>query len=241
MSYLQHIIVCLLLVGCATQADKDLAHAPALRPYVQQLKESTSADDLRSITAMDKSELVLLLHGYGTGIRNTWIHGDRDPALAKFFRTNGVTDPEGASMVIIEALWYDLNSSLSPAEREVIDTKRVVVARKRASFEKLESECARQLTKAKSEFEQCYASYGMPSKNPVSRAPFFELLVGKSGKVREIVFFEGASSELKANLTKILSGFTFSPFGDDEFVTLYIIEFPGFCRVAERDTLHNGI
>jgi hypothetical protein len=134
-----------------------------------------------------------------------------------------------------------LNSNTTPAQREAIDAKRALVARKRASYEKLESECATQLTKTKSEFERCYALYGLPSKNPVSGEPFFKLLVGKSGHVREIIFFEGSSSELKASLTNILNRFTFSAFGDDEFVTLYIIEFPGFCRVAERDTLHDGI
>src|SRR5262245_1705354 len=98
MGYLKHIVLCLLVIGCTT--DKDLAHAPALRPYVQQLKESTAPKELRAITTMAKPELILLLHGYGTGIRNRWLHGDRDPALATFFRTNGVTDAEGASMVI---------------------------------------------------------------------------------------------------------------------------------------------
>jgi hypothetical protein len=93
MRYLQHIVLCLLLVGCAIATDKDLAHAPALKPCVQQLKESTSPEDLHAITAMAKPELVLLLHGYGTSIRNRWIHGDRDPALANFFRTNGVSEP----------------------------------------------------------------------------------------------------------------------------------------------------
>jgi hypothetical protein len=144
-------------------------------------------------------------------------------------------------MVIIEALWYDLNSTLTPAEREVVDAKRAMVAKKRATYEKLESECARQLTKAKNEFEQCYAAHGLPSKNPGLQEPFFKLLVGKSGHVREIIFFEGASSELKDSLTHILNRFTFSVFGDDDFVTLYIIEFPGFCRVAERDTLQKGM
>jgi hypothetical protein len=241
MRKLELILFCLLLTGCASATHKDLAHDAALKPYVEQLKKSTSPEDLNRIREMAKSELILLLHGYGTGIRNRWIHGDRDPALSTFFRTNGVSDPEGASMVIIEALWYDLNSNTTPAQREAIDAKRALVARKRASYEKLESECATQLTKTKSEFERCYALYGLPSKNPVSGEPFFKLLVGKSGHVREIIFFEGSSSELKASLTNILNRFTFSAFGDDEFVTLYIIEFPGFCRVAERDTLHDGI
>ncbi len=64
---------------------KDLAEDPFLRPYVEQLKRSTPADDLGRITAMNKTELILLHHGYGTYIRNRWIHGDRDPALSNFF------------------------------------------------------------------------------------------------------------------------------------------------------------
>lgn len=234
------VVLCAILVGCVTSSAKDVAQDPFLRPYVRQLKNSTPKDDLRRITTMTKSDLILLLHGYGTYIRNRWFrfHGG-DPELARFFRTNGINNPEEASMVIIEALWHDLNSQLTPPERAAVDAKRALVARKRATYEKLESECAEQLTKAKRDFGRCYASHGLPSKNPESRDPFFELLVGKSGHVRKIVFCEGASRELKPCLTKILNGFTFSPFTDDEFVTLYIIEFPSRCRVEERDTVYD--
>src|SRR5690242_15576857 len=114
MRYLRQIALCAFLFGCAAKPDKDIAKDPFLRPYVQKLKQEASADDLRKLTAMGKSELILLLHGYGTGIRNRWIHGARDPELARFFRARGVKDPEAASMVIIEALWYDLNSTLTP-------------------------------------------------------------------------------------------------------------------------------
>jgi hypothetical protein len=241
MRYSHLFVLFLLLTSCATTTHKELALSPALKPYVEQLKESTSPEDLRHIKEMAKSELVLLLHGYGTGIRNRWIHGDRDPVLAVFFRANGVNDPEAASMVIIEALWSALNSNLSPEEQRAIDAKRALVARKQATYERLEAQCASQLAEAKAEFEQCYRNFGLPSENPVFRDPFFELLVGKSGNVREIIFSEGASAELKSHLTEILNGFIFSALQDDDFITLYIIEFPGFCRVAERDALHSGI
>jgi hypothetical protein len=70
------------------------------------------------------------------------------------------------------------------------------------------------------------------------RGPFLKLLVEKSGRVRKIVFLEGDSPELKAGLAKVINGFIFSPFSDDEVVTLDMINFP-HCRVAERDTLHD--
>jgi hypothetical protein len=216
---------------------KDLARDPFLRPYIQQLKQNTSADDLRKITAMARSELITLHHGFGTGIRNRWIRGGRDPALVRFFRTNKINDPDRMSMVVIEAIWIDLNSSLSQADRTSVEKKRAVVARKRATYAKLESECESHLKQARDAFERCYASYGLPSKNSALRHPFFKLLVDNSGRVREIQFFEGASPKLKPQLAKIINAFTFSAFTDDDLLTLYIIDFPS-CRVAERDALH---
>ena len=85
MIYLKHLVICALLSGYDTPLDKDLAEDPFLRSYLQQLKKSTPADDLRKITAMAESELILLHHGLGTGIRNKWLRRDRDPELIRFF------------------------------------------------------------------------------------------------------------------------------------------------------------
>jgi hypothetical protein len=63
------------------------------------------------------------------------------------------------------------------------------------------------------------------------------LLIGKNGQVKEIEFFDGASAELKQCLKEEIQRFKFSPFADDEVVTLYILDFP-YCRIKERDTLH---
>jgi len=240
MRSLTPILLIALAFGCASRTDSKVAEDAFLRPYVGQLKKTTPPADLDKIKTMAESELILLLHGYGTGIRNQWLHGNRDPQLLRFFHDKGIDDPEAASMVIIQALWYDLNISLSPGERASVDKKRASVARKRANYERLESECEALLKRVKDEFERCYERNGPPSKNPVNREPFFQLLVGKTGHVREIVFFEGASADLKECLEKIIMQFTFSAFTDDEQVTLYILEFPR-CRIAERDTLHSSI
>lgn len=240
MRCLTPILLIALAFGCATRTDSKVAEDVFLRPYVEQLKKTTPPADLDKIKTMAESELILLLHGYGTGIRNQWLHGNRDPQLIRFFHDKGMDDPEAASMVIIHALWYDLNSSLSPGERASVEKKRASVARKRANYERLESECEALLKRVKDELDRCYERYGLPSKNPVDREPFFNLIVGKTGQVRQIVFFEGASADLKECLERIVMQFTFSAFTDDEQVTLYILEFPR-CRIAERDTLHSSI
>ncbi len=239
MRYFTACLLFALFTGCALKPDREIAKNFFLRPYVQQLKESTAPDELNSIKSMAESELVLLHHGYGTAIRNKWIHGNRDPELLRFFHDHGIDHPDGMSMVMIYALWDDLNRSMSPTERAAVEEKRALVARKRSNYEMLESQCETNLASARPEFERCYQMYGLPSANPVNRHPFFKLLVAKSGQVREVVFFNGATPELKQCLQKTIQQFRFSAFADDETVTLYILEFP-HCRAAERDSLHNS-
>jgi hypothetical protein len=238
MHVLTNVAICSLLAGYAAAAPKDLALDPFLRPYVEQLKKSTPPDDLAQITAMAESELILLHHGYGTAIRNRWIHGKRDPAIVQFFLAHKIAHPDDMSMILIKALWLDLNSRLTPEQRASIEKKRRIVARKRSAYEKLEAECEARLKKAQTDFERYYPI------DPLIHAPFFKIVVNKSGRVRESSFSEDTSPELKPRLATAVKGFTFSPFIDDESVTvhcvrftLYGVAFPS-CRVAERDTLH---
>lgn len=220
-----------------TLLDEDTAKNPFLRPYVAALKAETPPSNLKTIRDMGKSELILLQHDYGRGIRNKWLWGDRDPELVRFFRERGIDHPEAMSMFIIDALWYDLNSNLSPERRASIEVKRALVKRRRSTYERLESEGEAQLKRTREQCEQCHTKHGFPSENPLNRDPFSQLMVEKTGYVREIVFFEGASPELKACLQEFIQPFHFHPFADDETVTLYILEFPHL-RAFERDTLH---
>jgi hypothetical protein len=236
--YFTLFLLFVLFTGCATRPDAKIEKNPFLLPYVEQLEMSTSPADLKRIKTMAKSELILLHMDYGLWIRNKWIHGRGDPQLLRFFHNNGIDDPDDMSMVIIYALWDDLNRKMSPTERAPVEAKRALVARRRSSYETLEAQCEAQLAKAQNEFDDCYKRHGLPSKNPVNRDPFFGLLVGKDGHVQQINFFNGASPELKECLQEIIQQFSFSEFRDDEVVTLYIVEFP-HCRVAERDTLHD--
>jgi hypothetical protein len=237
MRYLLALLFVLLL-GCSSTPDEKIAKSSFLRPYVEELKTNTPLADLDRIRTMAESELTLLHHGYGTGVRNKWLWGNRDPELLRFFHDKGIDHPDDMSMVIIQALWYDLNSGLSPPERTSIEAKRALVARKRSTYERLESQCEDHLRRARTEFDRCYARHGLPSKNLLSRDPFFKLVVEKTGHVREIVFFEGASPELKRCLQEIIQQFRFDAFAEDEAVTLYILDSPR-CRVLERDTLHD--
>jgi hypothetical protein len=65
-------------------------------------------------------------------------------------------------------------------------------------------------TKAKDDFERCYVEIGSRDTGAFDGRLFNKLLVGKSGQVREIIFFKGASPKLKVCLARILNGFGFS-------------------------------
>jgi hypothetical protein len=231
-------ILLLTTMVFAAPSEQELAKNPFLVPYVKELKKETSRADLEKIKEMAESELILLHMGYGTGIRNKWLHGNRDPKLIRFFRDNGIEHPDSMSSVIILSLWQDLNTNMTPVEQAKVDAKRATVARKRAAYIKLESECEDQLVKAKEKFDNCYQRYGLPSANPVAREPFSKLIIGKNGRVNKILFYDGASPKLRQCLQTIIKPFKFSPFSDDAIATLYILDFPR-CRVSERDTLND--
>ena len=218
-------------------SDAKLEEDPFLQPYVAQLKKQTASATLESVKTLAESDLIVLHHGYGTWIRNKWLWGDRDPALVQFFRTHGIRHPDSMSMVLIRALWTDLNRNLTREEQARIDARRALVAAKRASYNTLSEECATRLAGSKVDFDRCYAAHGLPSKNPLGREPFYELVVGNTGIVKRIVFFDGASQKLKGCLRRQIETYTFSPFEHDEELTLYIVEFPN-CGVSEGNRLY---
>ena len=79
-------IVGILLSAALTYAgspapDTKLARNTFLLPYVEELKRSTSPAYLETIRGMARSDLIQLHIGYGTGIRNKWVHGVEDPEV----------------------------------------------------------------------------------------------------------------------------------------------------------------
>jgi hypothetical protein len=227
----------LWLAVAGTHGQADLHRDAFLRPYVSELRRETSRENLDRIAEASFDDLALFHHGYGTWIRNKWLWGEREPALLAFFRKHDVQHPDDMSMILIQALWEDLNADLTSAERHRILEKRRVVAEKRASYVQLEAECASQLAETKNDFDQCYADHGLPSKNPSNRDPFFQLIVGRGGSVKRVVYFDGASQPLRQCLDPLLAKYQFPVFEHDEQLTLYILDFPR-CRIAERDQLY---
>lgn len=233
------LIVFLLLISSSALGNEssNIIKNTFLSPYVEQLEKELSATDHDRIRNMAQSELILLHIGYGMYIRNKWFYGNRNPELIRFFRNHGIDHPDQMSGIMIDALWNKLNSNLSKTERASIKAMRKLVARKRSTYKQLKSECKRVLTKAKAKFEHCYAKHGMSSMNPQNREPFYKLIVEKTGSVSDIVFFQGATPEIKECLEKPIQQFKFSAFNDDPKLTLYINSFPN-CGVEEEDTLN---
>jgi hypothetical protein len=120
----------------------------------------------------------------------------------------------------------------SPLSTATLLARRQLLAEKFAFYEKLKSEFQAQLEGARSRIEHCYKLDGLPSTNPQNFDPFFKLTLEKSGRVQEIIFFNGASPELKACLSPILQSFQVSPFTDHETLTVDVNEFR--CRILDR-------
>jgi len=213
-------------------SDTKLEEHPFLQPYVAQLKQATPSSDLERVKRLAESDLPILHFGYGTWIRNKWLWGDRDPALAQFFFAHGIQHPDDMSAVLIRALWIDLNRNLTAEERTEIDARRALVSAKHASYKKLRDECAAQLAASKAEFEKCYAAHGLPSKNPLNQNPFYNLVVHKSGAIDRIVLYTGASPGVGDCIRREVERYRFSSFEYDEKLTLYIVKFPD-CAVEE--------
>jgi hypothetical protein len=204
---------------------------------VEILKQKMDKGSLDELAGTPKDDLIGKYHfGLGMYIRNAFGVWRGNKELWEDLTHGEPTHPDNLSGYIIEALWDDLDRKLSTEERAKIEVKRAVVVRKRLAYERLESQCEAQLKRAQAAFEDCYAKHGLPSENPKNRDPFFRIVVAKTGRVHEIEFFDGASPELKDCLRGTIEEFRFDAFADDEFVTLYITQFP-YCRVSERNRL----
>ena len=234
--FLGSLLLCALV--SPVWPDEKLEEHRFLQPYVAQLKQETPSSMLERVKTLAEDDLLVLYFGYGTWIRNKWLWGDRDPALVQFFLTHGVRHPDDMSVVLIRALWIDLNRNLTAAERAEIDSKRALVAAKSASYRRLSGECAAQLAASKAEFEKCYAAHGLPSKNPLNRNPFYKLVVEKSGTIERIVFYDGAGSTLKECLRREVEPYRFSSFEYDEILTLSTVGVFPSCGVEESSRLY---
>ncbi len=126
-------------------------------------------------------------------------------------------------------------AGIAPESTTTLLAQRQLLAEKFAFYEKLQSEFQAQLERKRGRIEHCYNLHGLPSTNPQNIDPFFKLILKNSGRVQEIVFFNGASPELKACLTDIIQPFQVSPFTDHETLTVDVNEFR--CRILERTEL----
>jgi hypothetical protein len=206
---------------------------PFLKTYVAQLRAETPNESLDQIAEVGFDDLIRFHHGYGRWIRNKWLWGSREQALTGFFHQHGVDHPDEMSMVLIQALWQDLNSKLPPAEADRRETLRKTAAAKAEEILRIEADCTRFMYATKESFERCYDQYGLPSANPASRDPAYHLKVTKNGKVSEVVFFEGSSQKVQECLRPLLTAHTFPSFQQFDALTFGINYFR--CRAAERD------
>ncbi|BCT93658.1 hypothetical protein LYSHEL_26850 [Lysobacter helvus] len=96
---------------------------------VDRLLGDMPADDVDWMRRNPKEDVVGHLYmGYGTGVRNEFgLWGDND-ALRK---SCGTDDPEGCSVVIIEAMWNKVQAQTDPALRAALQCQFATVHRVR--------------------------------------------------------------------------------------------------------------
>lgn len=95
----------------------ELAHDPVLRPYIDELKRTTSSERLDEIGSMTDTELIELHFTYGLWIRNQWLRGHQKPQLIEYLLSKGYGEPDAMSMALIRALWVNLSETASPEDR----------------------------------------------------------------------------------------------------------------------------
>ena len=103
-----------LLVGCtenvgeraetANEQGWPLTCDGAIAKLSTELPQSEQAD----LAAMKRDDLILLHHGFGTGIRNEFGLWGGNFALIESCSGSRETHPDDVSMIIIERLWVKL-------------------------------------------------------------------------------------------------------------------------------------
>jgi hypothetical protein len=215
---------------------RQLVADPFLRPYVATLLELTSTDSQERIVELDRSELITLHFAFGMGVRNRFMNGGCEPELVRFFEENGVNHRDCMGSILIEALWQDLNQRLSPERRTAIQRERTIRAQKRKVYEALEKEGRAQLVATRADFDLIMDHFGPMSLNVSKERPLFQLVVDKTGRLRQVRCFQGANPKFRAGIEAMVSGFKFSPIADGDSLTLRVLHFPQ-CSVTARDRL----
>jgi hypothetical protein len=128
--------------------------------------------------------------------------------------------------------WKKSLADVSPLNTATLLARRQLLAKKLAFYEKLQSEFQAQLEGARGRIEQCYKLYPLKSGNTQNHDPFRKLILKNSGRVQEIIFFDGDSDELKACLSDIIQPFQVSPFTDHDTLTVDVNEFRS--RILEQ-------
>lgn len=88
-------------------ADEPRALPTTVQEAVQWMYEQLDAQSRESLKAMPQRDLILLHHGYGTGIRNELGLWSPDSSLMQQPELAGQF-PDNASMILIERLWQHL-------------------------------------------------------------------------------------------------------------------------------------
>lgn len=75
--------------------------------------------DIRQIKNLSEDGLVSLHMSMGMSIRNSWIHGNRNPELISYFSMMDIHHPDDISTIIIKNYWHYLNKTMFDLTSEI--------------------------------------------------------------------------------------------------------------------------
>lgn len=131
--------------------------------------------------------------------------------------------------------YRDREMAAAPVNTGTMLAAKELKAKKLATYEKLEAEFDAQLATARPAIERCFQQHGPSSMNPQNHDPFFKLIMASTGRVKQIVVFDGASPAFQACILEIFRHFQCSPFPYDKTLTINVHDFR--CTVGERSAL----
>jgi len=106
------VLLLVLIQACTPEVDAGTASKsdwPAIcDSAITQLLLDLTQSEKDKIAAMKENDLILLHHGFGTGIRNQFGLWGGNSALIKDCSGSKETHPDDVSMIIIERLWKKL-------------------------------------------------------------------------------------------------------------------------------------
>ncbi len=119
-------LITVVNINCFASEDESIAAMPSsVVECVTQLKKIWSSEIIQTIRDDSEKNIFKYNRTLGADIRQRWLRGRSDSALAQFFLSRGVKHPDDMSSIILHSLWRSLHSVPINLDKQVEERKRL--------------------------------------------------------------------------------------------------------------------